>query len=138
MVWGGRFGRNLNSEMDVSEVNQPCHRIGGVSTENLRIRLFEEELTPPGISVLIGGSPEQAASDMRRVFGPRSSMGKRAKVVGTAEIVEIRAAGFDVIEDPSRHFPNHGRLIHPAEGAAGFTDENLSRLAKVFTITIGL
>jgi hypothetical protein len=43
-----------------------------------------------------------------------------------------------VIEDPTKNFPNHGRLIHPTEGAAGFSDDNLKRLAQVFTDQTGL
>jgi len=38
---------------------------------------------------------------------------------------------------PSRRFPQHGRLIHPS-GAAGFTQENLERLAQCFTNETGL
>jgi hypothetical protein len=86
----------------------------------------------------MGGTPEQAAADVRRVFGPGSSLGKKARVVGTAAVEKIRGAGFDVIPDATRNFPNHGRLIHPAEGAAGFTPENLEKLAQAFTNHTGL
>jgi hypothetical protein len=110
-----------------------CHRIGGGDPSNLKLRPAEEKLNPPGFSVLIGGTPDQAAADFRRVFGPKSSLAKKAEVIGTADIAKIREAGFDVIADPSKNFPNHGRLIHPTEGAAGFNDENLERLSKVFT-----
>ena len=65
-------------------------------------------------------------------------MGKKASVVGTADIEKIRDAGFDVIEDPTNKFPNHGRLIHPTLGAAGFTPDNLAKLSPVFTDTTGL
>jgi hypothetical protein len=65
-------------------------------------------------------------------------MGKKASVVGTAAIDKIRAVGFDVIEDPTANFPNHGRLIHPTEGTAGFSDENLKRLSQVFSDQTGL
>src|SRR5438128_735174 len=109
-----------------------CHRIGGGDTSNLRLRPAEEKRNPPGISVLIDGTAEMAAADFRRVFGPRSSLGRKASVVGTAEIEKVREAGFDVIEDGSAKFPNHGRLIHPTEGAAGFNDANLSRLSQAF------
>ena len=53
---------------------------------------------------------------------------------GTTEDA-IRGAGFDVMPDPTRRFPNHHRIIHP-EGAAGFTDENLARLSEAFTDTV--
>jgi hypothetical protein len=115
-----------------------CHRIGGGATGNLELRPAEAFLSPPGISVLLGGSPVDAAADMRRVFGSHSSLGKKAAVVGTAELEQIRAVGFDVVSDPTKNFPNHGRLTHPAQGAAGFIHENLEKLSQVFTDTIGL
>jgi hypothetical protein len=46
--------------------------------------------------------------------------------------------GFDVIPLPTNNFPNHGRLIHPTQGAAGFTRANLEQLSRVFTDTKGL
>jgi hypothetical protein len=87
---------------------------------------------------LIGGTPAGAAAAFRRVFGPKSSLGKAARTVGTADIEQIRAAGFDVVRVPTHNFPNHGRIIHPAEGAAGFTPENLQKLSQAFTNTTGL
>jgi len=52
-------------------------------------------------------------------------------------VVDVpRAVGFDVIPAPSRRLPNHHRRIHP-QGAAGFTDENLARLAAAFINTTG-
>jgi hypothetical protein len=104
-----------------------CHRIGGGGSQNLALRPAEARLDPPGISVLLGGAPGQAAADLRRVFGPKSPLGRRATGVGTAELDDIRNLGFDVIPDRSQHFPNHGRLIHPSEGAAGFRHENLAK-----------
>ena len=116
----------------------PCHRIGGGNPSNLKLKAAEARLKPPGISILVGGTAQQAAADFRRVFGPHSTLGKKASVVGTAAIDSIRDAGFDVIEDPTSNFPNHGRLIHPTEGAAGFTDENLERLSQAFSDQGGL
>src|SRR5437764_14956088 len=113
--------------------NDPCHRIGGGDPANLKLRAAEANLNPPGISVLVGGTPQQAAADFRRVFGPRSTIGKKATVVGTASLGKIRDTGFDVIDDPTTNFPNHGRLIHPTEGAAGFTDETLKPLSQAFS-----
>ena len=118
--------------------NVSCHRIGGGDSANLKLKPAETNLNPPGISVLVGGTAQQAAGDFRRVFGPHSSLAKKAKVVGTAALDRIRDAGFDVIEDPSTNFPNHGRLIHPTEGAVGFTDENLKRLSQAFSDEKGL
>ncbi|MFT5522769.1 MAG: RHS repeat-associated protein, partial [Pirellulaceae bacterium] len=114
-----------------------AQRIGGGAASNLTLKPAEERLDPPGISVHIGGTPEDAAEAMRRVFGRRSTLGRLARVVGTAEIAAIRRAGFDVIPDPTRNFPNHGRLIHPC-GVSGFTPENLAELSRVFTDTSGL
>jgi hypothetical protein len=39
--------------------------------------------------------------------------------------------------DPTRRFPQHARLIH-AQGEAGFTLDNLERLAKCFEEHTGL
>ena len=115
-----------------------CHRIGGGGAGNLHLKPAEGKLNPPGISVLVGGTPDQAAADFRRVFGAHSSLGKKAAVVGSTDIDLVRAAGFDVIEDPTSNFPNHGRLVHPTDGIAGFTDENLQRLAQAFSDHKGL
>jgi hypothetical protein len=114
------------------------HRVGGGDETNLALKPHEAKLDPPGISVLIGGTPAEAARAFRRVFGPKSSLGRVASTVGTAETERIRAAGFDVIPVPTSNFPNHGRIIHPTDGAAGFTPENLERLSQVFTNTTGL
>ena len=114
-----------------------CHRVGGGDAGNLELKPQEAKLIPPGISVLVGGTPRQAADDWRRVFtkpGPSA----RAATIGTADIDAIRRAGFDVIPFPTPNFPHHARLIHPAEGAAGFSRENLERLAQTFTDTAGL
>jgi hypothetical protein len=115
-----------------------CHRIGGGALKNLKLKPAEEHLDPPGFSVLIGGSPQEAASDFRRVFGRHSSPAKKATTVASATIESIRAAGFDVMEYPTASFPNHGRLVHPTEGAAGFDDVNLNALSQVFHETTGL
>lgn len=56
--------------------------------------------------------------------------------MGTASIEAIRDAGFDVIPDPSAALPNHHRIIHP-DGAAGFNDTNLGKLAEAFTNSSG-
>lgn len=114
------------------------HRVGGGDAKNLTLKPAEANLDPPGISVLIGGTPADTAAAFRRVFGPKSGLGKAASTVGTAEIEQLRAGGFDVIPVPTGNFPNHGRIIHPTEGAAGFTPENLQKLSQVFTNTTGL
>ena len=114
-----------------------CHRVGGGAVENLLLKPLEEYLAPPGFSVLIGGTAKQAAADMRRVFGPKSKMGRRASTIGSATVRSIRAIGFDVVADETNHFPNHGRLIHPAKGIDGFSAHKLETLSDVFRNTEG-
>ena len=40
------------------------HRIGGGSIANLRLSPPDLQETPPGISVLLGGTPQEAAAQM--------------------------------------------------------------------------
>jgi hypothetical protein len=47
------------------------HRIGGGAVANLRLKPRERSLTPPGISVILGGTPQDAADQMRQAF-PRA------------------------------------------------------------------
>jgi len=61
---------------------------------------------------------------------------EQAKTIDSASEEAIRAAGFDMIPSPSTALPNHHRIIHP-EGVAGFSDENLARLAEAFANTTG-
>jgi hypothetical protein len=85
-----------------------------------------------GISALLGGTVQQAAADWRAVFA-KPAVSAKAETVGTADIEEIRRLGFDVIPYPTMSFPNHGRLVHPVDGVAGFTPDNL-----LFKNTTGL
>lgn len=112
------------------------HRIGGAAVDNLRLKPAEHGLTPPGISVLLGGTPQETAAQMRRVLPGSRKWARQAGTVATATAAAIRAAGFDVIPAPSGALPNHARLVHP-DGAAGFTDANLAQLAGVFGTTMG-
>lgn len=107
------------------------HRIGGGSVENLRLSAIDAQQTPPGISLLRGGMPTEAASQIRRAFPGSRKWRESANRIGTTTVAAIRRAGFDVLPDPTARFPNHVRLIH-ASGLAGFTDENLSILAAEF------
>jgi hypothetical protein len=111
------------------------HRIGGGDIENLRLKPAEAKLNPPGISVLKGGSPYAAAGQMKAAFPNATKLHETANIVGSATEEAIRRAGFDVMPDPSRKFPNHHRLVH-TEGIAGFVDANLARLSGVFTDTV--
>jgi len=91
------------------------------------LKPHEANLSPPGISVFIGGTPEKAASDWRAVFS-RPGASAKAATVGTAGIHRIRELGLDVIAWPTPNFPDHGRLSHGTEDAAGFTPENLQKI----------
>jgi hypothetical protein len=110
------------------------HRIGGGYFNNLRLKSAETLLKPPGFSVLTGGTPQDAARQIRDVFPNAVKLHKVAETVGSATIEEIHAVGFDVISDPTKKFPNHARVIHQ-QGLLGFTDENLEKLSKVFKET---
>jgi hypothetical protein len=112
------------------------HRIGGGSVENLRLKPAEVGLVPPGISVLKCPTPDEAASQLRKTFPKAVQLHEDANTVGSTTEALIRSAGFDIIPNPTRKLPNHYRIIHP-DGAAGFTDENLARLADAFTTTTG-
>jgi hypothetical protein len=113
----------------------PIHRIGGGSAGNLALKPAERTEVPPGISTLHGGTPAEAAEAMRRQYRRMAPRGQT--VVGTTTAGRIREAGFDVIMDPTKRFPQHARLIHP-DGADGFTQENLERLAQAFEDHSGL
>ncbi len=114
-----------------------AHRIGGGALANLHLKPREQTLTPPGFSVLLGGTPAQAGEQMRQAFpDPKkyARIHKASETVGSATIDSITKAGFVVIADPSAKFPNHARITHP-DGVAGFSDANLDRLSKVFQDT---
>ena len=112
------------------------HRVGGAEIENLRLSPLDVGLIPPGISMLLGGSPHEASAAMRSAL-PRSRKWQvKAGTVATTTVESIRHVGFDLILDPTDRFPNHVRLIHP-QGIAGFSDENLAVLALMFTVTRG-
>jgi hypothetical protein len=112
------------------------HRIGGASVDNLRLKPREAALDVPGVSVIKAPTPGDAAREMRTGLPKAKGLHQQAKTIGTASEEGIRSAGFDVIPTPSGALPNHHRIIHP-DGTAGFSDENLARLAEVFTNTTG-
>ena len=112
------------------------HRIGGGTVENLRLKPAEAALNPAGISVLMSTLPGEAAAQVRAAFPKAAGLHDAAKIVGTTSVELIRGCGFDVIAVPTRKLANHYRLVH-SDGAAGFTDENLGNLARVFTNTTG-
>jgi len=112
------------------------HRIGGATVENLRLKPAEANLNPPGISVLKTATPGEASAQMRKAFPKATGLHEAAKTVGTSSEVRIRSVGFDIMPNPTKKLPDHYRITHP-DGAAGFTDENLERLAQVFANTTG-
>lgn len=110
------------------------HRVGGGSVANLRPSALDQKQDPPGISTLLGGTPQEAADQMRKAF-PRSPKWRDAThAVGTTTAGALRKVGFEIVPAPTSRFPNHARLIHP-DGMEGFTDENLEMLAKTFRNT---
>ena len=112
------------------------HRIGGGGVENLRLKPREAALDVPGISVIKSPTPGAAAQEMRTGLPKAKGLHEQAKTIGTTSEEAIRGAGFDIIPTPSTALPNHHRIIHP-EGAAGFNDNHLARLAEVFVNTTG-
>jgi hypothetical protein len=112
------------------------HRIGGGNVENLRLKPREAALAVPGISVIQCDTPAEAAAQMRSAFPRATALHAAASTVGSTSAELIRAAGFDIIHVPSATLPNHYRIVHP-DGAAGFTDETLARLAEAFEDTTG-
>lgn len=116
--------------------NEPrdIHRIGGATIENLRLRAKEASLGQPGISVIKAPSPAEAVQELRAGLPKARALHEAAKTVGSTTEGLIRSTGFDIIPAPSQALSNHHRIIHP-QGAAGFSDKNLERLAEVFENT---
>jgi len=112
------------------------HRVGGAGVASLQPTAVDLAAVPPGLSVLLGGSPHVAADEVRRAFPNSRKWQRIAGTVASATAGALRAAGFDVIEAWTPNLPTHGRIIHPA-GANGLTDVNLARLAAVFVLTTG-
>lgn len=112
------------------------HRIGGSDVENLRLKAKEAQLNPPGISVLKAASPAEAVRQLREAFPNAEELHEIAQLVASTSVEKIHSTAFDIIANPTRKLPNHHRIIHP-DGADGFTDENLQKLAAVFVTTTG-
>ena len=71
---------------------------------------------------------------MREAFPKASGLQRAAETVASGSADKIRAAGFDVIEDPTNKFPNHARIIRP-NWEAGFNDYNLGKLSDALGST---
>ena len=126
----------INPTVDRDSMTGEIHRIGGGTVDNLRLKPREAALDVPGISVIKAPDPGAAAREMRTGFPRAKALHEQAKTVGTASVEDIQRVGFDVIPTPSTALPNHYRIVHP-DGAAGFDDDNLGRLAEVFRNTEG-
>ena len=112
------------------------HRVGGGKLANLRLSPLDQKQTPPGISVLLDGTPQEAAAQMRQAFPNSRKWLDAAGTVGTTTAEAVRQAGFEIVPDPTARFRSHARLIHP-DGVAGFSDVNLGALARAFDDTTG-
>jgi hypothetical protein len=67
---------------------------------------MDQQEVPPGISVLLGGSPQAAAVQMRHAFPKSRKWNQAAQQVGTATVAAIRQAGFEIVPDPTSRFAN--------------------------------
>ena len=108
------------------------HRMDGASVANLTLQDRDTAIEPPGLSVLAGGTPAEAATQMRRALHMIERWGSgRPIMVASATVGEVRSAGFDVIPWPTRRLSNHARIVHP-DGADGFAADDLIRLSRIF------
>jgi hypothetical protein len=109
------------------------HRIGGSDLARLKLKPKETSLQPPGISVFLGGTPEEAAKQLTDAYPDSqkfSQLHELAKRVASSTVDKIKEAGFLVVRDSTKKFPNHGRIIHP-NGVKGFA-ASVAELAKAF------
>lgn len=74
---------------------------------------------------------------MRAAFPLAKRLWSLASVIESTTGARIRSAGLDGIANSTATFPNYYRLIH-SEGVAGFSDDNLARLAQEFEDTTRL
>lgn len=119
---------------DAIDPTTVVHRIGGGGVGNLSLKPKEQTLSPPGFSVLLGGTAAEAAEQMRQAFPDEkkfSQIHRLARLIGSAAVAAIREAGFEVVLAPSEKFPNHARVVH-SEGLTGFSEENRRALSAVF------
>jgi len=107
------------------------HRIGGCKIANLRLKDREKALNPPGISVIMASTADEARQQIRQAFPRASGLREQTKLIASTSATAIRSAGFDVVPQPTKSLPSHCRIVHPL-GAAGFNDVDLARLAQAF------
>ena len=76
------------------------------------------------------------------VFGPTlplaglNPMNKLPHPMTAHHMQQLRSPGCDIFCDATKKLPTHHRIIHP-DGAAGFNEANLTKLAEVFVNTTG-
>jgi hypothetical protein len=87
--------------------------------------------TPATSAAASSNEAYQGVAQMKTAFPRATGLHEQAKTAGATNVAKIREAGFDVIPDPTKKFPNHGRVVHP-QGAQGFNDENLARRSQAF------
>ena len=110
-------------------------RIGGGKVDNLLMSAAEEGLTPPGISVILANSADEAALAMRNAFPHAKALIKKSSTIGSTTAEQIRDAGYKLLFKPSNALPTHHRVYHP-DGIDAF-NSNIERLASIFVTTIG-
>lgn len=105
--------------------------------DNLQLKELEKPgrtgKRSPGISVLLGGTPQSAADQMRATFPNATELRAKSNVVGSSTVARIVDAGYIVIPTPSAKLPNHATIWHPG-GEAGF-NANLPKLSAAFVDT---
>jgi RHS repeat-associated protein len=139
VAWIDPYGLNGSKVGSPSDIpgDTVIHRIGGNDPSNLALKPAEAQLDPPGISSLQGGTPQEAAQQMRTALPKATGLHEASKTVGSSTAQQIRDAGFEVVPNPTKKLgDNHVRITHP-DGEAGFHPENLKKLSAAFKNTGG-
>ena len=76
-------------------------RIGGGKVDNLLMSTVEEGLTPPGISVILAGSADEAALVMRNAFPSATGLIEKSGTIGRTTAEKIGEAGYERRFKPS-------------------------------------
>jgi hypothetical protein len=72
------------------------------------LRESEKLENPPGFSVLIGGTAQDAAADMMKAYKDKrkhSRIHEMIKKTSTTSVLRIRQTGFDVVAAPTKRLP---------------------------------
>ncbi len=88
--------------------------------ENLRLEPREQTLAIPKISVLLGGTPQQAAGQMRRVYPKATKLGEASRTVGSTTVEAIWQAAFvHLFNDSDLSCRLGSPAARPSNGAHG-------------------